>query len=320
MKFWQIVKTWAENNPLIKLLALVVAVALWFLASGWVYEISTLQVPVTLKLAEGMTEVGINPPRVVVRLEYPREYQTLIEGGELPIKVVHDLSETRTAGRVVFNLDPSDVERASHLRVVGIDPARVIADIDRLAEKALPVKVNYRGKPGRGSRLTGQRVIPPEVVVPGPESVLRDMSAIETEPINIMGRELDFYQRVDLKPITPYFEHGLEPVSVNVFIRQEPARREFSDVEVGILRGSQGVARVRYEPGTVALTLSGPATALDSMTVDDLTAYVDIIGLKPGVYDLPLRTNLPGGVVLARAEPAVIKVTIESGLGELLEP
>ena len=180
MNIKEIVKNWAGNNPVIKLLAVGIAVGLWFLASGWVYEGSTLNVPVTLRLAEGMTEVKIEPPEVEVKLEYPREYETLIEGGKLPIKVVHDLSETQTGGRVVFNLSPSDVERSSRLRVVGINPSRVIAEIDRMAEKALPVKVIYRGKPSRGYRLAGQRVIPPEVVGPGPESVLEKMNTIET--------------------------------------------------------------------------------------------------------------------------------------------
>ena len=320
MNIREIVKNWAGNNPVIKLLAVGIAVGLWFLASGWVYEGSTFTVPVTLKLAEGMTEVNIDPPRVEVRLEYPREYETLIEGGKLPIKVVHDLTETRTGGRVVFNLSPSDVERSSRLRVVGINPSRVIAEIDRLAEKALPVKVVYRGKPSRGYRVAGQRVIPPEVVIPGPESVLDKRTAIETEPINIMGRELDFYQRVPLQPVSPYFDPNLEPVTVNVFIRKEPARREFPDVAVGILRGPIGIAKVEYQPEKVDLVIKGTPGDLESISPDDLTAYVDVIGLQPGVYNLPVRTNIPGGVTLDRAEPSAIKVTIESGLGEVLEP
>ena len=320
MKFWEIIKNWAGNNPVIKLLAVGIAVGLWFLASGWVYESSTVRLPVNLRLAEGMTQVDIKPAMVTVRLEYPREYGTLIESGELPIRIIHDLTETRTPGRVVFNLPAADVEKSPRLRVTGIYPSRIVAEIDRLAEKALPVWVVYRGNPAPGFRVAGERVVPPEVVVPGPAGVLEEMTAVKTRPINITGRELPFDQRVNLEPVSPYFDPELEPVTVIVQILEELGRREFPDIEVGILRGAMGVAKVTYEPETVDLVVRGSSQDLDAVTADDLTAYIDVIGLKPGVYNLPLRTNLPGGVTLEKADPSVIKITIESGLGEVLEP
>ncbi|KQC16351.1 MAG: hypothetical protein APR56_07960, partial [Methanosaeta sp. SDB] len=185
---WEKLKTWSRHNRFLKVLALVIGVVVWLIASRLVYDKVILTVPIELQVGEGMTVKAIDPPMATVTLEYPREMVTPLAAREIELKIVHDISSIATPGTIVFNLEDRDVRRPARFRVAGLDPSRVTAELDRIGEKVLPVKVNYRGRPRRGYRVIEARVFPPEVKVTGPASILEGMTEIETEPIAIMGR------------------------------------------------------------------------------------------------------------------------------------
>jgi len=121
------IKRWFGHNPFLKIMALIIGIVVWIIASRWVYEPSTLVVPVELKLAEGMTVTGITPDKVTVTLEYPRESHDLIEEGKSEIKFIHDLTGNRTPGRINFELQPDDLSRPARFRVVSVSPSRITA-------------------------------------------------------------------------------------------------------------------------------------------------------------------------------------------------
>jgi len=315
-----VLKRWFGHNPFLKVMALVIGIVVWIIASRWVYETTTLIVPVELKLASGMIVTGITPPKVIVTLEYPRESHDLIEEGKSDLKLIHDLTGNRTPGRINFELQADDLTRPARFRVVSVSPARITADIDRLVEKVLPVKVVYRGSPRRGYRLAGQRVIPPEVRVPGPETMLEEMTEIETEPINIMGREITFETSAILKPPSRFAPGKEQRVTVIVILRPELQQRSFEGVGVDFLKDLSGSDNVQVLPREVNLHLKGPTAVMEALTVDDLRVYIDIVGLKPGTWELPLRTAFPSGVILDQADPDIIKVTLEPGPTGLLGP
>ncbi|MFH1038566.1 MAG: CdaR family protein [PVC group bacterium] len=314
------IKRWIRHNLFLKVLALIIGTVVWFVASRWVYETRTLTVPVELILASGMTLKNVIPPAITVTLEYPREAVAWEEEKESEIKVVHDLSKTRTPGRIVFDLQDNDVKTPSRCRVITLSPSRITAEIDHLSEKVLPVKVVFKGTPGRGYRIAGQRVIPPEIRVPGPESLLGTMTKIETEPVNVMGREISFDAAAALKPISSFSGEEKQKVTVIVTIRQELKERVFKAVGVDILKEAGRGGNIQLAPKQVDLYLKGPEPAIDAVTVDDLRVYVDIIGLEPGPWELFLQTAFPPDVVLDRADPAIVKVTLEQGPGGLLGP
>lgn len=306
-------KTWARHNRFLKVMALVLGVVVWLVASRWVYETVTLTVPVELKVGEGMTVAAIDPPLVTVTLEYPRRAMTPLEAREIELKIVHDLSTLDTPGTVVFNLEDRDVRRPSRFRVAGLTPSRVSAELDRRAEKVLPIRVTYRGTPRRGYRVVESRVYPPEVKVTGSAGILEAMTEIETQPITIMGRQVTFDTQVSLQPISPFAREPLPEVNVIVVMGRELKARVFKKIRVDILKDSARFDQVRLEPKEVDLYLKGPEPVMDELTVAALRVYVDIIGLEPGTWELPLHTAFPPEVVLERSDPARMKVFLDRG-------
>jgi len=310
---WAKLKIWARHNWFLKALALIIGVVVWLLASRWVYAPITLTVPVELRVAEGMTVKSIDPRLVTVTLEYPREMMSPLEAREIELKIVHDLTSLETPGTIVFNLEDRDVRRPSRFRVAGVTPGRISAELDRRGEKVLPVKVRYRGRPRRGFRVVEARVFPPEVPVKGPAGVLGNMSEIETEPITVMGRQATFDAQVALNPISPFAREPLPEVGVIVVMGREMKERVFSQIRVDIMKTSARFDQVRVEPREVDLYLKGPEPVMDSLTPAALRVYVDIVGLEPGTWELPLQTAFPPEVVLERADPPRVKVFLDRG-------
>ena len=118
------IKRWLGHNPLLKIMALIIGIVTWFIASRWVYETVEITVPVELELASGMTLTDLDPSEVVVALEYPRESDDLIEEGRSEIKLVHDLTGAVSPGRINFQLQPKDLSSPARFLVLEIKPSR----------------------------------------------------------------------------------------------------------------------------------------------------------------------------------------------------
>ena len=308
-------KEWSKNNPGLKLVSLLVAVLVWFWASSQIYIRSSKMVPVTLQLSEGMVVKRISPPRAQVILEVPRELGRIKEIDTREIKIVHDLRGNKQAGRVVFSLSAQDVKVPYRIRVVSVNPSRITADVDRLVDKVLPVKAVYRGRPRPGYRVSSQTIIPPEVRVPGPKSLLEKLQFIKTKPIYVSGRSNSFDTKAVLEPVGSYSPSPLEPVEVIVVINPELQGSKLEDVSIAVLKDKRQTEQINISPARVTLYLKGPQIIMDGLLAAEVKAYVDVIGLDPGSYELPLQCKLPSGVTLERAEPETIKATLGRGAG-----
>ena len=309
-------KEWFKHNPGLKLVSLLVAGLVWFWASSQIYtRRGPITVPVTLQLAEGMVVKRISPPHVEVILEVPKELGRIKEFDSREIKIVHDLHENREAGRVVFNLSAHDVRVPERIRVVSINPGRITAEVDRLVDRVLPVKAIYRGRPRAGYRVSSETIIPPEVRVPGPKSLLERLQFIKTRPIYINGRSNSFDTKTPLEPVGSYSPSPLEPVEVLVVINPELQGSKLEDISIAVLKDKRQTEHINISPDRVTLYLKGPKIIMDGLAAADAKAYVDLIGLAPGSYELPLQCKLPSGVVLERAKPETIKATLGRGSG-----
>jgi YbbR domain-containing protein len=299
-----------RDNLWLKVVSLVFALVVWLWASNWVYNRVTRTARVTVKLAPQMTLKSVNPPSVEVILETPGQLMSLGAASDETPLVACDLTDKREPGTFPVALGEGDVRLPFRASVVSVNPDRAVVEIDRLSDKVLPVKVLYRGDPHPGYRISGAVVVPPEVLIPGPDSVLNNMTVIETEPINVAGRRESFPEDALLKPVSPDPEIQPRPVRVRVEIEPIPEKRRISSIPVVLLREPRQSDEVTIVPAEIAVVLRGQKVPLESVMPRDIRAYVDLSGLAPGLYQLPVQTRIPASVALDAADPAVVKVTV----------
>ncbi len=98
-----------------------------------------------------------------------------------------------------------------------------------------------------------------------------------------------------------------DQVEVIISIEEEESNRDFAAVNVQAkdFKGAYTVS-----PTTVALRLSGAKSALDKLELTGDEVFLNLKGLAPGEYSLPLITNLPDGVGVVEQKPQRVKVRI----------
>lgn len=188
-------------------LATVVLVSLvWLVITAREGEIVTVTAPVQFRnLPDSLLLSGSSVDRVEIQI---KSYSGLIsppKEGEIVADVdlarVHEGSNQLYLGKEYFKLP-------SGLVITRIKPSSLRVMVERKVRKPVRVDPQLSGAPAGRLRLKKVRVIPREVMIEGPESVVARTASIRTEAINLSQLEesVTLEKRLDLPA-------NLKPVS-----------------------------------------------------------------------------------------------------------
>jgi YbbR domain-containing protein len=202
-----------------RILALAIAVALWFFLSWEKRENQServIQASVTYNTVEDM--IVLDPiQQVDVRVRGDaRRVRTL---NPLLANVLVEL-ESREPGLAEATLSPEQVFVPEGVRVVSVNPNTLQVSLDRVMTLQLPVEVTLVGEPAAGASVDDPVAIPPVVEVRGPESRLRETRSIQTRPVSLNGHAQTFEETASLVPPDPLA--NVDPGVVRIRVPMEP--------------------------------------------------------------------------------------------------
>jgi len=172
-----------------KILALALAIFLWFSLSGrrrervsergYVIPLTVVNVPSQMVIASSI------PDTVDVRLKGPFTSIRLADPAKM--EAVMDLSGGQ-AGEKIYKLTGDDINAPEDLEVIGISPNSVRLRLEKLVQRVVPIVARIvPPSPGASIQLE-----PPTARIAGPEADVERVSAIATDPISLAGRPPDF--------------------------------------------------------------------------------------------------------------------------------
>lgn len=179
----------------LRLLALVIAVALW------------LAIAVEDRETRGQravtASVTYNSPPDLVLIDPVQELRVLLSGPETQIATLDprsvsvrvDLAATEP-GIQTLSLSADDVSLPPNLRVESITPNQLQVEVDRRATKRVRVEPTFTGEPAAGAVLGRVTVRPAELEIEGPSSTLVAIDHLETRAVDLDGHALDFEEEV----------------------------------------------------------------------------------------------------------------------------
>ena len=207
----------------LRLLALAIALALWFIISVEKRETQRQKgVEASVSYNPASSLVILNPVQTMnVVLSGPDRLITSLNPFQVDVQV--DLKMAQP-GTVTANLTTEHVVRPQGLAVVSIKPSQLTLRLDREKTVRLPVVPQFVGEPAAGATRGEPTVIPPQVQVVGPESMIDRVSHLETAPIRLDGHALDFEEVVNVVSPEPLVQ-VLQPsrVRVKVSLHLQPA-------------------------------------------------------------------------------------------------
>ncbi len=211
---------------------------------------------------------------------------------------------------------PIQVEGPREVKILSVQPPKAVIHIERLAAKAVAVRVEIMDYPPLGYmvRQDGITVEPMTVTVKGPESEVNKVVVAVAE-VYVQGERSTIQNTVALSPRDkenlPVFDCTIDPPVAHVVVPIEP-QPGFAEVPVvprTIGRPADGyrVSSISVDPPTV--TLRGNPQALQKLPGYIETEPLDISGATQDIVErLPLR--VPENVSILGSKTAVVTVRI----------
>jgi YbbR domain-containing protein len=298
------------HNWKLKLLATFVAILSYYAIRGFTRYEKEHDIAVEVKVAEeGIAILDQDPMAVRVRFRGSHEY--LLRLDQRQLKVVVNAKTDSPDGAEYVEIRPRNVEGASGVSVVKIDPPIVHLTFDREIEMTVPVARPTTS----GTPLIGDVEVdfePDSVSIRGPRRALSDVKIVKTEPIDVEGRGASFSTRAKVFLPGDTGVTQIEPpeIKVRVNIVTELISRGWTNISVLAVVERGLTCDVSFDPALVDVFLHGRAEVLDSIPENAVKVFVDCIELhESGTRILPVNVHLPAGLdVNATVEPKTVRV------------
>jgi len=302
------------ENLGVKLIAFVVALFIWFAASGQQEMVRLRTVPLQIEnLADSLTITGVVTPEVEIRVAGTR--RALLSLGFKRVHAAVDLSGVRP-GRQRIPLGPGNVRVPpgfDRRNVTVISPTLIDLHVERVATRRVQVAVSTTGSAPPNMILMDDdmTVVPSWITIRGPAATIERIKNIPTQTIDLSRIKETTEREVPLD-----YDPGLiscDPDRVTVTVRlQRRAERVLANVPPTVLVDSEKLL-AEVIPTTVSLTLEGPAPLLDTLSSGDVSVLLDLTGRRPAEYRVSPEVILPVGVTMSG-------ISADTLLVRLLEP
>jgi YbbR domain-containing protein len=180
-------------------------------------------------------------------------------------------------------------------------------------QKTVPVRYALQGEPASGYQINSIQTTPSVVNIVGAPETLANISALDTAPIDIAGRQQTLVQTVPLRVPTGVRAEQTE-ARVEIVIAPIETTVRFSLAAIPVRLGAG--LRAVMAPNTVDVRLKGPVPAIRSVDVGTLRAEVDLQGYGPGTHQIAPTIKGPavdqtGATRLEVVDVQPAKVTVQ---------
>jgi YbbR domain-containing protein len=211
---------WFRNWGL-RLLALAISVSIWYSVSLAGRETRTersIEASVSYNQARGL--VVLDPVQsVTVRLRGSSKKIRILNPYLVNVQV--ELTQGQK-GTFSVSLGPDDVQVPEGFEVVSIDPNVIRVELDREVTLRLSVRPQLVGEPAAGATPGEPEVLPNQVMVTGPESMISKYEWINTRPVSLDGHAQTFEETIGVIPPDPLIQ-VVQPSKVTVTVPMEAA-------------------------------------------------------------------------------------------------
>jgi hypothetical protein len=294
----------------LKFLSIGLAVLIWLMVADQRAVERTVRAPLEFHdMPEGLELVNDPPETVEVRLRGSSSLLGRLGPGE--VIGVLNLGGAR-AGTRLFHLLTDEVRVPYGVHVAQVTPTTIPLTFERAGTRIVPVVPAVEGEPAPGY-VAGRITSDPAVVeVVGPLSLLQDLKSATTEPVSIARATSLVRDTVTVGVANDNLRlREARTAVITVEIAPMAIERSLSELAVQARNlGEKQTATV--SPVHVSIMVRGPRDRVEALTDKTLAPHIDLTGLRPGRFTLPVQVEATGPTIeVLRVEPASVRVTIK---------
>jgi YbbR domain-containing protein len=295
------------NNWQYRVLAILLAMACWYVVSGQEKVETWLEVPLEfVNLPPQMEITSGLVSKLQVRIRGTSNQVRSLNVGRLAYKL--DLGKI-SVGTNVIPLVPESMTITSAVEVVEVNPTRLELVADVVVSKTVPVYLDWSGLPGDDVQFKNATVFPENVTVTGFASALESVESVTTELVEVQpgdslsmtGRsrlEMPRGVRAPVSSVSYELQFGFITQEIWVKMNLEPVRYPSFNYS--------------FDPSFVRIRLEMPVRLLkDKDWRDTLHLMIDP-GPNPALgQSVILPTpRFPEGVKILEAKPEEIEIVV----------
>ncbi|MCR5215287.1 MAG: hypothetical protein K6E10_12810 [Eubacterium sp.] len=310
------------ENMGLKMLALIVAFALWFVVMNLQDSIITRtisNIEVNMRNGDVINESGYlynitNGEKVSVLVKGPRSIVENLD--EENFTAVADLSQLSVTNSTTISVSTNYTVSATNAAKLTITPINnyVTLSVEEENEKSVPVKVITKGAVKEGYQLGNPVPTPNMITVTGPESVLDSIVEVRAV-VDVNGAESEISEYVSVGCIDAYGSAvekdniSLSDSEVSVGIPVYNTKEIPIEVStIGNVASGYGIRTVNFEPSTVII--SGDEEVLktvESVNINDVVVSEAKENIEKNVN---IDEYLPEGVFVADNSDSEVAVNV----------
>ena len=299
----------------LKLLALVLAIALWLRVAGEPVVERHLDVPLGIQNVPAGLELVEVPEAVAVRVRGASSIVSSLAPGD--VMAILDLTDEHPGPRRLFDmLSAGRLQVPFGVEVTRVVPPTIAVGLERTgAPRAVPIAPEIDGRPAAGFVVAGISTVPHEIEVVGPERRLAQVVEAVTEPVSIAGASARVRATVAVAVTDPLLRLvGPRSVEVTVEVapgaNRAPARRAPVGVRVAERRRLRGMCGL--PEGWLGTERSRKATigGRTHPTMSTILFGTDGVRGAPGRFPLDAATIVRLGAALAEESGAAPRIVV----------
>jgi len=288
---------WFTYNLPKKIFALFLAIIIWFAVNRDIQNtLSLSEIPVEVKVSSSdYMLIYKDQPKVSITLKGTSESIKNLRSQDIriPFVVTANQQGAGLGGSEILQvnqpIDLSSISVPSGLRVVRVTPSRLSVVLDRKITKRIPVVVVTSGKlPDNIKEVEDRReVIPRDVKVTGPASIINTLTFIRTRPIHFDSSPINSFshqysQIVELTNQVSNITVSPKEVSVRLKLAETIKEKSYFDIPVALINYSKVNRLVPKQkiPNLNQVVLYGSNRKLAKLNKSSIKAFVDISSVK----------------------------------------
>lgn len=321
------------DNLMLKFIALVIALLVWFYINSELTDDKTLRVKLDVVPPRGLS-IGLRDVRSVeIRLRGRKDrIAELLQSEISSARLV--LPENATTGENDFAIPEEIFRIPDGLKIRSINPKSIHVVLSKRISRDLRIEPNVQMPDGYYWKIV--KVVPDVVKVEGPASVLEKKENVPAELINFRENsslldKLPAEGRTFTRKVKIVSEIGKaeiicnEDITVEVFVSRlaTEIKREFN-VPVSIfIKQEKPLYVADTIDAFVEIEVSGPAKRLEKLLISDFHAYAVIWNPAAGLAtDIQVEVKSPEGVRVINS-PRIDKIAllkVSAGEGKKTAP
>ena len=197
------------------------------------------------------------------------------------------------------------------LKDIKITPESINVNVIISQLKSVPVNPVTTGECNEGYNISSISLSSNEVTIAASDEILASISSIDTNPIDITGRDSSFDTEISFNLPEGVSLYSTQNYTAHVQIESISSRTfTYTNIQIHNLKPNHVCTFNNFSE--LSITIIGQENILNKISENDIAAYVDLTDLGAGEHEVNIQYTLPNGVTVSSTSQNKVSVNIMS--------